>query len=255
MIGQGIKTRQGFRKWWARLREDFSPADLDELESLYPDPEPDAVYDATVKEEAPQAIDMSKLPLSTETATMHPQTKRLEEAYSDYAYISPVQQTAYYAARDGTAKEGNYLYEFALKKTKDRGADHGDHAGFLLRPKEITRVSAAWNAVATTMSHTWISFVAEGNPQLGLQKAAENASLNPSTNSQAEEKTMYRWDSVGKDANGEIRLGRAIFGEGNTEGWGRGEVGRGEKGIVLRFEEEEREVNRRSFWTERVGKF
>lgn len=222
VINQGVKSNEDFRRWWSMLRPDFSEQDLDNLESLYPAPGPVAI--------TPEFRFRRELP----DPTMDPHTKRVEESYSDYAIISPVLITAKCYAEKG--EQNTFLYEFAVKVSKEKGADYGSHIPFVTRSNMITKHNdMIWKSISVAMSTTWIAFAVKGNPNIAFTMTGDP------------DFDLYkRWWDRHSSYNG----ARAIFGQGNTEGWGRKEEGGNESGIVQRLENKARSAQRMNFWFE-----
>jgi carboxylesterase type B len=103
------QTNEDFRSFFKTLIPQFSDADLDALEKLYPDPATDR-----------------KSPYKEVPNGMGKQWARLDAAYSHYAYICPVLQTAHFLSTNSTSSPV-YVYHFAAKARWGL-ANHGDEA-------------------------------------------------------------------------------------------------------------------------------
>lgn len=222
ILPKPIYTAEQFTQFWQLLRPDFTEPDFTMLEEVYPDP---ATH-----------VDS---PYNVPRPDVTPQTSRLEAAYSDYAYISPVQHTAYFASHAGQA---TYLYEFALQKSPSRGADHGDHVDFVTG-KSVVSI-ANWKYLSDRMGRFWFGFIATGDPNAGITDG-------------------WKWESVDRYQNeSTVKLRRMVFGEGNTEGWrhrGYGVPGNGVVGSLLRMvndgDGDAYREKRRQFWWSIVGRY
>ncbi|KAH6640717.1 Alpha/Beta hydrolase protein [Chaetomium tenue] len=216
-------TAAEFRAFFQTLIPSLTPTDLDQLEALYPDP--------VTQRDSPYR-------LVPEGAGL--QWARLDTAYSHYAYICPVLQTAHYmslaalaAHRDGASVSAPvYVYRYAATATHD-AANHGDEAPAAAHDMWELRGRPGMRAVADDMHGRWASFVASAvaSPNERGGSVAWPAFVSP---------------FAGKDA-GEGKI--MVFGEGNDEMGGGWRKGRPAK--VVRMTELEREACR--FWWERIG--
>lgn len=139
-----LSKSEQFSAFFRTLLPGLSDEDLTTLDEVYPDP----VSHPTSK-------------YLEERKGLAAQFKRVEQAYSHYAYIAPVRQTANFAS-EGPAPV--YLYHFAANSSIKGGADHGDHLKFVTYNKEIRDISPTLNEVSGTMHAYWTSFVTTGNP-------------------------------------------------------------------------------------------
>ncbi|KAH6850990.1 Alpha/Beta hydrolase protein [Chaetomium sp. MPI-CAGE-AT-0009] len=231
-------TTTEFRAFFQTLIPSLTPADLDKLETLYPDPvtQPNSPYRLV-----PQGAGL--------------QWARLDAAYSHYAYICPVLQTAHYMSAALAAAPGGgsssddddavgriiagnvYVYRYAATGNHD-AANHGDEAPAAAHDMYELRGRPGMRAVADAMHGRWARFVASAvaspDEKGGGDGVAWPAFVSP----------LAEGDPAGLGA-GKIM----VFGEGNDEmggGWRQGVPAK-----VVEMTELEREACR--FWWERIG--
>ncbi|OIW27515.1 alpha/beta-hydrolase [Coniochaeta ligniaria NRRL 30616] len=224
-IPEKANTTADFRSFFSALIPGFSPADLDALEALYPDPVTDASSPYKAVPEGKGA-----------------QWTRLDAAYSHYAYICPVLQTAHFlstyspSASNPSFSNPVYVYRYAAA-SRWGTANHGDEAPVVAHDM-LNRTAAAarpgLRKVADAMHAAWVNFVVspagDPNPVSG-QAGGWPAFVSP----------------FGGRGKGEI----VVFGEGNDERWT--EKGGKSAGTPVGLEAlTEWELERCRFWWDRV---
>ncbi|ESZ96864.1 hypothetical protein SBOR_2729 [Sclerotinia borealis F-4128] len=214
------------------LLPSLSMDDLSTLDSLYPNPD--------VKPNSPYAFNNTALIVGN-------QYRRLAKAYADFAYISPVRQTAYFASdehpyensrRNSTSfkKSPVYLYEYAVNSSILHGAAHGDQSPFPVFSSEVTRESKTIKDIAGMMHAYWTSFIIS---QIGDPNAIPGRYP-----------ARMLWSEY-KGGNGKGKRQKMVFGRGNDE-----IAGGREKGVVVEMEEDRKdgkEGEACEFWWKRVG--
>ncbi|KAG7285292.1 hypothetical protein NEMBOFW57_009914 [Staphylotrichum longicolle] len=216
-----------FRAFFQALIPSLTQADLDKLEALYPDP-----------------VTTPSSPYKRVPKGMGKQWARLDAAYSHYAYICPVLQTAHYMSEAADSKSGGvYVYRYAATAAHGT-ANHADETPVVAHDLEELQGMKGIEEVADAMHGRWARFVASvaASPDLedgeGDGAAAAWPRFVSPLGGKAENKKK-------RDGTGRIM----VFGEGNDE---RG--GGKQKGVparVVEMTELEREACR--FWWERVG--
>ncbi|KAI9644217.1 hypothetical protein NHQ30_007572 [Ciborinia camelliae] len=226
-VPKAPNNAKSFIDFFHVLLPSLSTKDLSTLNSLYPNPEH--------KSNSPYAIHNTALKVGN-------QYRRLDKAYADFAYISPVRQTAYFASGEhryetspsnsnSTKPAPVYLYEYAVNSSVLHGAAHGDQYPFPVYASKVTKKSPTIREIAGVMHAYWTSFIISpaGNPNAipGRYPA------------------RLAWQEYGGKGRQKI-----IFGRGNDE-----IAGGKEKGVVVKMEEDRRrKEDRRAcwFWWERV---
>jgi carboxylesterase type B len=208
-------TPQVFQSFFKTLIPSLSDTDLSTLESLY---------------------HLSEFPEPPPMRILGSHWRRLEAAYADYGYIAPVLQTAHFLSSESVPV---YVYEFAAKAPPFGLANHTDESTVVSHdiPSEEAQMSSGHGAL----------------PLLpGLEKVSEemhglfSAFVSCDNFTELEQK-WPRFVSPLAGGDGKI----LVFGEGNDERMGG--HGHGEKGVVMRVRAmTDREVERCSFWWERV---
>jgi acetylcholinesterase len=145
-VPKQLSTNEQFVDFFQTLLPGLSEDDIKKLQEVYPDP----VADPT-----------SKFVETRKGIGLGPQFNRTEEAYGQFAYISPVRQTLKYAAQGGSR---SYLYHFAVNSTVKGGADHGSHIGFPTYNPAIRDSSSTLENIASSMHAYWTSFITTGDP-------------------------------------------------------------------------------------------
>ncbi|KAK3297719.1 Alpha/Beta hydrolase protein [Chaetomium fimeti] len=235
-------TTAEFRAFFQTLIPSLTPADLDKLETLYPDPvtQPNSPYRLV-----PQGAGR--------------QWARLDAAYAHYAYICPVLQTAHYMSAalgdDGEVGVGGgnvYVYRYAATADHD-AANHGDEAIAAAHDMYEMHGRPGMRAVADAMHGRWARFVASAiaSPDDG-KKGGGGGGGGDGVAWPAFVSPLGGGGSVdgAEGAEGAGGAGKImVFGEGNDEmggGWREGTPAK-----VVEMTELEREACR--FWWERIG--
>ncbi|KAK4122612.1 alpha/beta-hydrolase [Parathielavia appendiculata] len=216
-------TAAEFRAFFQGLIPSLTQSDLDKLESLYPDP----------------VSHPSSSPYVNVPRGMGKQWARLDAAYSHYAYICPVLQTAHHMSASGVADV--YVYRYAATAAFG-SANHGDEAPVVAHDmEELGNGRDGLREVADAMHGKWARFV--------------SSALNTPNNEDGDEDgdgKGVQWPAFvsplaaegQKKGSGKIM----VFGEGNDERGG-GE-NKGVPAKVVEMTEREKEACR--FWWERV---
>jgi len=142
-IPHEANTNEDFRNFFTNLIPGFSASDLDALERLYPDPvtNPSSPY---------AAVPVGK----------GRQFSRLDAAYSHYAYICPVLQTAHFLSSDATNKSPVYVYRYAATGAWGT-ANHGDEAPIVAHDMGLLASGrlAGLTAISDVMHGAWARFI------------------------------------------------------------------------------------------------
>ncbi|KAK0634955.1 Alpha/Beta hydrolase protein [Bombardia bombarda] len=249
-------TNKQFRAFFKGLIPTFSDADLDALEKLYPDP----------------VIDPSS-PYKTVPKGKGRQWTRLDAAYSHYAYICPVFQTAHFLS---TASEPSPVYVYRYAATSTWGtANHGDEAPVVAHDIDFLSKggrSPGLMAISDAMHGAWARFVASkvGSPNYGAPIGAVEwpAFVSPFKRedvSAAGGSAAKRWlwnDAASANTNKAGEAGKGggppgdtgrvlVFGAGNDER--EGKAGKGRKGTPALVEPMSAlELETCRFWWERI---
>ncbi|KAK4101421.1 alpha/beta-hydrolase [Parathielavia hyrcaniae] len=216
-----------FRTFFQGLIPSLTQPDMDKLESLYPDPVAHPGHGRYV----------------TVPRGMGKQWARLDAAYSHYAYICPVLQTAYYMAASGVADV--YVYRYAATAAFGR-SNHGDEAPVVAHDMgELGAGRDGLLEVADAMHGKWARFVT----------SALNTPNNDADGDEDGDGKGVEWpafvsplaeDGQKKEGGGTGKM--MVFGEGNNERGGGSN--RGVPAKVVEMTELEKEACR--FWWERV---
>lgn len=211
-IPGGADTNADFRAFFTGLIPSFSAADLDALEKLYPDP---------VTDPNPQANPYRDVPSGKGR-----QWARLDAAYSHYAYICPVLQTAHFLSTDIENQHSVHVYRYAA--TAQWGtANHGDEAPVVAH--DVASLGGGrlpgLLAVADAMHGAWARFVVSkaGDPNPpSPEKSDDGVVAWPtflSPFSPSADGVVREW--TGTVRRGETPAGETgqllVFGEGNDE--------------------------------------
>ncbi len=191
-VPAGMSKSSEFREFFHKLLPALSQADLDALESLYSDP----------------LTHPSSSPYIETRRGLGAQFKRVEAAYAQFAYIAPVRHTAHFASTAPSSQAPVYLYHFALQRSVNGGASHGDQAPFVTYNPDIVNRSKTQQEIAGTMHAYYTSFVASGDPNAVKGRWPDRP----------------HWPVY--QAGQEERI---VFGEGNTE-W----IGGKDKGVIAK---------------------
>ncbi|GAB7365187.1 hypothetical protein MBLNU230_g6273t1 [Neophaeotheca triangularis] len=176
-----------FRDFFATLLPQLTPADLETLDTLYPDPAKDA--------------NSSYVERRDSSFGLGPQYKRVEAAYGQYAYVAPVRQTAQLASKGQGPPV--YLYHWALQSSIANGANHGDQMWYEGMDKTLRKVSPTHEQVARYFHDYVCSFIVAGDPN-----AVKGASSH-----------RPEWNAF-RDGSKTM-----VFGEGNDERIGGSKTG------------------------------
>jgi carboxylesterase type B len=217
-------TAADFRAFFQNLIPSLSSSDLDKLESLYPDP----------------VAHPSTSPYKAVPRGMGKQWARLDAAYSHYAYICPVLQTAHYMASSGGVTDV-YVYRYAATASYG-SANHGDEAPIVAHDMEelLGGKRQGLREVADAMHGMWARFVtSEAN--------------TPNPENDGGDGKGVEWPAFVSPFAEEGQKGKGVgkimvFGDGNDER--SGGRNRGVPAKVVEMTELEKEACR--FWWERV---
>ncbi|GAB1313330.1 hypothetical protein MFIFM68171_03540 [Madurella fahalii] len=245
-------TNSDFRAFFKYLIPTMTDADLDKLESLYPDP---ATSSASDPNNPYRGVPFGK----------GRQWARLDAAYAHYAYICPVLQTAHFmsnaasaagpvASRStGSGSTKVYVYRYAATSAW-HAANHVDEAPVVAHDMTVLRGKPGLRKVADRMHGLMARFVAsrDGDPN-PPPRSGFGAGAGADEDGEAVEWPAFvspfghEHEHGDDDHTGKIM----VFGEGNDER----ETGKfvkhpGVPAKVERLSEFEKEVCR--FWWERV---
>lgn len=153
-----------FDNFFKTLLPGFNQTDLDEISACYPDPS-----------------QHPKSPYVDTRTGLGRQFKRLARAYGDYAYISPVRQTAHYASSlDRPDDREVWLYQFDANQSVADGAAHGRANPYIEFSKARTDLGGFQRGLAVQMHAYFSSFILCGNPNDVRKAPAENRTPWPS---------------------------------------------------------------------------
>ncbi|KAM3079328.1 hypothetical protein ACMFMG_005762 [Clarireedia jacksonii] len=166
-VPQDISTSGGFIDFFHVLLPMLSLDDLGVIDSLYSNP--------IFKLDSPYVFDYIAIGVGM-------QYRRLEQAYADFAYISPVRHLAYFMSREHTSTSSLlssrpsdtplsqrstsppvYLYEFAVNTSALHGAHHGAQDSFPVFSSSVTKASETIKEIAGLMHTYWTSFIISPN--------------------------------------------------------------------------------------------
>ncbi|KAK4216132.1 lipase 1 [Rhypophila decipiens] len=248
-VPANANTNSEFRSFFRALIPGLTAHDLDELEKLYPDP-----------------VTHLMSPYRSVPSDKGRQWARLDAAYSHYAYICPVLQTAHFLSNMTDAKVPVYIYRYAAKGNWGT-ANHGDETpivahdvGFLDNNGGMPGLTA----VSDAMHAAWSTFVISKSGNItstGLTKTGEEVLQWPefkSPFSKEEEKEAgqknRRWLwGLGSGDGPSGDTGRIlVFGEGNDERMGpdNGKMAQGVAALVKTLSAFELDACR--FWWSRI---
>ncbi|WEW58667.1 hypothetical protein PRK78_004135 [Emydomyces testavorans] len=203
-----LAKSEDFTAFFHNLIPAMPASDLDLLNRLYPDPLKD-----------PNSPYADHRPIR-----VGPQYKRATAAYGQFGYICPVRQTAQFASAGQTPPV--YLYHWALNKTVQGGASHGDQGEYEVYSGGVRKISAAQEQIAGFLHAYFTSFITKGDPNAIKGKYASRPAWGP---------------FQAKSAKSVM-----LFGEGNDERAGGGHVGVAAQMVDNTFAEKECE-----FWSSR----
>lgn len=208
-VPKAMEASEEFTNFFATLLPQLSKEDLKELEKLYPDP---AKVEGSLYEDH---RDLAELGLGA-------QYKRVEAAYGQYAYVTPVRQTAKFVSDEGSAPV--YQYHWAVNKTVVGGANHGDQIWYETMSPLVRNVSPTNDEIARYFNSYITSFIVteEADPnKLSGRKAIERPAWKP-----------YQ-DGVGT----------MVFGAGNDE-----PAGGSSAGVAAQFADDKWAEKETAFW-------
>jgi acetylcholinesterase len=169
-----------FREFFRTLLPGLTESDLDAIDSFYPDP----------------LTHPSSSPYVEIRRGLGAQFKRIEAAYAQFAYIAPVRHTAHFASSASLPQAPVYLYQFALQRSVNGGANHSDQRDFVTYSPDVVSFSKAQQEIAGKMHAYYTSFIAAGDPNAVKGRWPDRP----------------HWPAY-RAGEGE----RMVFGEGNTE--------------------------------------
>ncbi|EGS23539.1 uncharacterized protein CTHT_0002330 [Thermochaetoides thermophila DSM 1495] len=180
-IPQHADTPADFRNFFKTLIPSLTEADLAELDRLYPDPVAHPATSPYVK--VPKGFGR--------------QWARLDAAYSHYAYICPVLQTAHFMTLAGV--ENVYVYRYAAVSGLGY-ANHGDEAAVVSHDVDAIGRWAGVVKIADEMCSRWGRFVVSetGDVNRGIKDLNWPKFVSPFSE---------------KEGAGQL----LVFGEGNNE--------------------------------------
>lgn len=141
-----MSTSDEFKSFFRTLLQAFTEEDIQTIDKLYPDP----------------ALDSSSAYVETRDIPVGPQYKRVEAAYGHYAYACPVRQTANLVSTGQNAPI--FLYRWALNKTVQGGANHGDQMAYETFNPEVRDISKDQEEVSGMLHSYFTSFIVRGDP-------------------------------------------------------------------------------------------
>ncbi|KAH8899543.1 alpha/beta-hydrolase [Thozetella sp. PMI_491] len=208
-----LETNDDFRAFFQTLIPAFNKSDLDALEALYPDP-----------------VTVGDSPYRNVPAGKGKQWARLDAAYSHYAYICPVIQTAHFLSTSTDASGSRppvYVYHFAA--TALFGVtNHGDEAPLVAH--DTNRIDSkefpGLHATADAMHGAWVRFAATGDPNPLPGPNGGGSGANSQVTWPVFESPFPRDEGAGQRAAGRRADGGSMgqvmfFGKGNDERRGK----------------------------------
>ncbi|KAK3387066.1 Alpha/Beta hydrolase protein [Podospora didyma] len=253
-VPPAAETDADFRSFFRGIIPTMTNADLDALCKLYPDP-----------------TTSSSSPYKNVPSGMGKQWARLDAAYSHYAYICPVIQTAHFLSTASAGdKKGPKVHLYRFAPTSIWGtANHGDeapvvaHDTMFVDPVKMPGLTA----VSDAMHGAWARFAVSKHGNLNDGKHVEWPVFeSPFSYDFTQHKKGWFGRRVKRDdenpgQDGQETKGKmVVFGEGNNEGtidakkgsW-LGSIGRKNKGTPMResvlSDLEERACQ---FWWDRI---
>ncbi|EFR04845.1 acetylcholinesterase [Nannizzia gypsea CBS 118893] len=200
-----LDSSEDFTEFFKELIPALSESDLEELNNLYPDP--------AVHAESPY--------LDTRPIDVGSQYKRATAAYGQYAYICPIQQTAYHASAGQPAPV--FLYHWAVNTTVKGGASHGDQSAYELYNPGIRKVSQTQDLLAGYLHAYFTSFVTTGDPNGIKGRYADRPKWAPFTPT-AKSSTMVMGEGNDERAGGDsigivARMGNISYTKEECDFW------------------------------------
>ncbi|KNG91426.1 extracellular lipase [Aspergillus nomiae NRRL 13137] len=209
-VPPAMSQSEEFTAFFRTLLPAYSASDIDTIDNLYPDPAKDA---------SSPYVDTRVLPVG-------PQYKRVEAAYGHYAYACPVRQTAKFASAG--QEPPVFLYRWALNKTVQGGANHGDQMAYETFNPEVRAISADQEKIAGTLHAYFTSFIVSGHPNT-IAGAYGDRPV---------------WETYDASSSGRIM----VLGEGNDERAGGSGVG-----IAAQMVDDEWSRKECNFWWTKSG--
>ncbi|KAH1371363.1 hypothetical protein KXX35_006200 [Aspergillus fumigatus] len=211
-VPSAMSQSSEFTSFFRTLLPAYSDKDIRTIDELYPDP----------------AVDPSSPYRETRSIPVGPQYKRVEAAYGHYAYACPVRQTATLASAG--QEEPVFLYRWALNKTVQGGANHGDQMEYETYNPEVRGISSSQDEIAGTFHAYITSFIVAGDPNAVGGK--------------------YNNRPVWEPYNASLTSGRRImvFGEGNDE-----RAGGSGTGVAAQYVEDRWSRRECDFWWTKAG--
>lgn len=239
-----------FRAFFQTLIPGLTSSDLDELDSLYPQPDVAAAQGGPYTPAIPSFCG--------------PQWARLATAYAHHAYIAPVLHTAHHVAKAGKPV---YVYEYAARSQPFGAANHGDEGHVVARDLETLGDFPGLLRISERMHGFFSRFTAsrQGDPNhldVGVDDhtvhnhsgSSDNGVTlaDPPSRRQRESHDDFppwpRFASPFDDDGGPDAGKILVFGEGNDE-----MAGGESEGVVTRVRTLTRsEIARYRFWWERM---
>ncbi|KAB8071377.1 extracellular lipase [Aspergillus leporis] len=209
-VPPSMSKPEEFAAFFRTLLPAYSEADIQTIDKLYPDP--------SKNHTSPY--------VETRDIAVGPQYKRVEAAYGHYAYACPVRQTAKFAS----AGQGPpvFIYRWALNKTVQGGANHGDQMAYETFNPEVRAISERQEEIAGTFHAYLTSFIVSGNPNAVTGEYGDRPV----------------WETYDASSSGRIM----VFGEGNDVR--AGGTGVGITAQVVSDEWSRKECN---FWWTKAG--
>jgi len=147
-VSHTTNSSNEFEQFWRTLLPELFAGDRQEVMTLYPDPSTDTASPYVETRPLPQ---------------LGSQFKRAEAAYAHYAYVCPVRATAHFAS----SEQPVYLYHWALNKSVELGANHGDNLPYEAFSRSTRSSSSApgQKQLARIVHAYWTSFITQsGDP-------------------------------------------------------------------------------------------
>jgi acetylcholinesterase len=151
---RALNTSAGFTDFFKTLIPAFDTSDLDELNSLYPDPLTDPASPYT---------DTRPIPVGKEY-------KRATAALGQSSYICNIMTTVKYASQSTPPV---WLWHWATNVSLTTGAAHTSHTPYESYELFLRQISSTQDAIAQDVTAYWTSFIATGDPnkvRVGLGK-------------------------------------------------------------------------------------
>lgn len=164
-VDRKMGTDEEFGAFWKTLLPQLTDEeDIPKIKALYPDPLGNSEGSGKYAETRRSHI---------ESGEIGEQFRRIEAAYAQYAYITPVKHTAHLATDPESAVEAKvdippvYVYHWALESDVLGGARHGDNMFHETREPSRRGVSATQDAISAVLHAYLTSFIVhEGDPNV-----------------------------------------------------------------------------------------